>query len=174
MKRKRLSFILPFVLVALTCTACLADDAPPAADGSPAEAAPAPEAPATATKLDLDIVWTCIAAFMVFFMQAGFAMVESGFTRAKNAVNILMKNLMDFSVGTVAFLFVGFSLMFGESNGFCGNERWAEIARKDQTGPYLEEMLGCSIGKVGNRSNRSHRSYSPISLIGPISPIPLP
>ena len=69
---------------------------------------------------NINIVWTCIAAFLVFFMQAGFAMVESGFTRAKNAVNILMKNLMDFSVGTLAFFLVGFGLMFGETNGLFG------------------------------------------------------
>ncbi len=69
---------------------------------------------------NINVVWTCIAAFLVFFMQAGFAMVEAGFTRAKNAVNILMKNLMDFSVGTVAFALVGFGLMFGASNGFFG------------------------------------------------------
>ncbi len=71
-------------------------------------------------RLDLDVVWTCVAAFLVFFMQAGFAMVETGFTRAKNAVNILMKNLMDFSVGTIAFFLVGFGLMFGSSNGLFG------------------------------------------------------
>lgn len=69
---------------------------------------------------NINIVWTCIAAFMVFFMQAGFAMVEAGFTRAKNAVNILMKNLMDFSIGTIAFFVVGFSLMFGASKGIFG------------------------------------------------------
>ncbi len=69
---------------------------------------------------NINIVWTCIAAFLVFFMQAGFAMVETGFTRAKNAVNILMKNLMDFSVGSIAFFLVGFGLMFGETNGFFG------------------------------------------------------
>jgi Amt family ammonium transporter len=69
---------------------------------------------------NINIVWTCIAAFLVFFMQAGFAMVEAGFTRAKNAVNILMKNLMDFSVGSIAFFVIGFGLMFGKSNGFCG------------------------------------------------------
>ncbi len=69
---------------------------------------------------NINIVWTCIAAFMVFFMQAGFAMVEAGFTRAKNAVNILMKNLMDFSVGTITFAVLGFGLMFGKSNGFFG------------------------------------------------------
>ncbi len=69
---------------------------------------------------NINIVWTCIAAFLVFFMQPGFAMVECGFTRAKNAVNILMKNLMDFSVGSVAFFLIGFGLMFGESNGLFG------------------------------------------------------
>jgi ammonium transporter, Amt family len=58
-------------------------------------------------------VWTLVAAALVFFMQAGFAMVEAGFTRAKNAVNILMKNLMDFSLGSLAFWAVGFGLMFG-------------------------------------------------------------
>jgi len=71
-------------------------------------------------QVNLNVVWTCIAAFLVFFMQAGFAMVEAGFTRAKNAVNILMKNLMDFSVGTIAFFLVGFGLMFGKSNGLFG------------------------------------------------------
>ncbi|MBF0209403.1 MAG: ammonium transporter [Desulfamplus sp.] len=59
-----------------------------------------------------DILWTCIAAFLVFIMQAGFAMVESGFTRAKNAVNIMMKNIMDFCIGTIAFLAIGFHIMF--------------------------------------------------------------
>jgi Amt family ammonium transporter len=74
---------------------------------------------------NINIVWTCIAAFLVFFMQPGFAMVECGFTRAKNAVNILMKNLMDFSIGSVAFLLVGFGLMFGKSNGLFGTTLFA-------------------------------------------------
>ena len=69
---------------------------------------------------NLNIVWTCIAAFLVFFMQAGFAMLEAGFTRAKNAVNILMKNMMDFSVGTLTFALLGFGLMFGKSGGWFG------------------------------------------------------
>ena len=62
-----------------------------------------------------DYVWTLVAAALVFFMQAGFAMVETGFTRAKNAINIMMKNLMDFSIGTLGFFAIGFGLMFGES-----------------------------------------------------------
>ncbi|PQO43098.1 ammonium transporter [Blastopirellula marina] len=69
---------------------------------------------------DVDTLWTCLAAFLVFFMQAGFALVECGFTRAKNACNIIMKNLMDFSVGSLVFWLVGFGLMFGATNGFCG------------------------------------------------------
>lgn len=68
-----------------------------------------------------DFVWTLVAAFLVFFMQAGFAAVEAGFTRAKNCVNILMKNLFDFSFGSIAFWAVGFGLMFGKSaGGFIG------------------------------------------------------
>lgn len=59
-------------------------------------------------------VWFLIGAALVFFMQAGFAMVETGFTRAKNAGNIIMKNLMDFCIGTVMFVFLGFALMMAE------------------------------------------------------------
>jgi Amt family ammonium transporter len=61
-------------------------------------------------------VWTLVAAILVFFMQAGFAMVEAGFTRAKNAVNIMMKNLMDFSMGSLSYWAIGFGLMFGASS----------------------------------------------------------
>jgi ammonium transporter, Amt family len=72
---------------------------------------------------NLNFVWTLIAACLVFFMQAGFAMVESGFTRAKSAVNIMMKNLMDFSMGSIAFWAVGFGLMFGTSStGWIGTD----------------------------------------------------
>lgn len=59
-------------------------------------------------------VWFLIGAALVFFMQCGFAMVETGFTRAKNAGNIIMKNLMDFCIGAVVFIFLGYGLMFGE------------------------------------------------------------
>ena len=59
-------------------------------------------------------VWFLIGAALVFWMQAGFAMVETGFTRAKNAGNIIMKNLMDFCIGTVVFIAIGFGLLLGE------------------------------------------------------------
>jgi Amt family ammonium transporter len=66
-------------------------------------------------QIHADYTWTLVAAILVFFMQAGFAMVEAGFTRAKNSINILMKNLMDFSMGSLVFWAVGFGLMFGVS-----------------------------------------------------------
>lgn len=59
-------------------------------------------------------IWFLIGAALVFWMQAGFAMVETGFTRAKNAGNILMKNLMDFCIGTIVFILIGFGLLLGE------------------------------------------------------------
>ena len=66
-------------------------------------------------------VWFLIGAALVFWMQAGFAMVEAGFTRAKNTGNIIMKNLMDFCIGTVVFILIGFSLLMGEDvAGFIG------------------------------------------------------
>ena len=66
-------------------------------------------------------IWFLIGAALVFFMQAGFAMVETGFTRAKNAGNIIMKNLMDFCIGTVVFMLLGFSLLMGDDiGGFIG------------------------------------------------------
>ncbi len=65
----------------------------------------------------VDTMWVLIGAALVFFMQAGFAMVETGFTRAKNAGNIIMKNLMDFSVGTILFWVIGFGIMFGANDG---------------------------------------------------------
>ena len=66
------------------------------------------------TNSQLFAVWFLIGAALVFWMQAGFAMVEAGFTRAKNTGNIIMKNLMDFCIGTVTFILIGFSLLMGE------------------------------------------------------------
>ena len=62
----------------------------------------------------VDTLWTLLGTVLVFFMQAGFAMVETGFTRAKNAANIIMKNLMDFVLGSLGFFLIGYSIMFGD------------------------------------------------------------
>jgi len=68
----------------------------------------------------LNTVWVLLASALVFFMQAGFALVEAGFTRSKNTTNILFKNLMDYVIGTIVFWAVGFGIMFGTKNGFWG------------------------------------------------------
>lgn len=72
----------------------------------------------------LNTFWVLIAGALVFFMQAGFALVEAGFTRSKNTTNILFKNLMDFCIGTMAFWVVGYGIMFGVGNGFFGEIEW--------------------------------------------------
>jgi Amt family ammonium transporter len=68
-------------------------------------------------QIGIDNMWLLIAGFMVMFMQPGFAMVEAGFTRSKNTANILMKNLMDFSIGSLLYWVIGFTLMYGDSIG---------------------------------------------------------
>ncbi len=72
------------------------------------------DAISSAVSTEVFAVWFLIGAALVFFMQAGFAMVETGFTRAKNAANIIMKNLMDFCIGVPMFMLIGFSLLLGE------------------------------------------------------------
>ncbi|MGM0645240.1 MAG: ammonium transporter, partial [Thermodesulfobacteriota bacterium] len=73
-----------------------------------------------------NILWTLIAAILVMFMQAGFAAVEAGFTQAKNAGNIFMKNVLDFSAGSVIFFLFGFAFMFGtDMSGLLGGSGFA-------------------------------------------------
>ncbi len=128
--------ILLLLMGGLLATQSTFADDPAAESAKPEEVAPAEDATAEEAEepLTLDsvntsigtvvfevgLLWTCIAAFLVFFMQAGFALVEAGFTRSKNAVNIIMKNLMDFSIGSISFWLVGFGLMFGATNGYFG------------------------------------------------------
>ncbi len=72
-------------------------------------------------QIGIDNMWLLVAAFLVMFMQPGFAMVEAGFTRSKNTANILMKNLMDFSIGSILYWVIGFTIMYGDSiGGFIG------------------------------------------------------
>ena len=76
------------------------------------------------TKVALDTLWVLLTAFLVFFMNAGFALVESGLCRAKNAVNILAKNFIVFAASSLAFWAVGFALMFGNGSDFIGLSGW--------------------------------------------------
>jgi len=103
-KLLRRILLLTGVLCMFPLLAWAADEAPTIASNADA---------IKAVQTHADYVWTLVAAALVFFMQAGFAMVEAGFTRAKNAVNIIMKNLMDFSMGSIFYWAIGFGLMFG-------------------------------------------------------------
>jgi Amt family ammonium transporter len=137
----RLWAVLAVVALTIsTATVLYAQEEPPA--DAPAAEAPAAEAPAESAvaaetppaeptfgfnkddaslSVALDTVWVMIAGFLVMWMQAGFALVEIGLTRAKNAVNILMKNLLDYCFGSFAFWAVGFGLMFSTGNAFMGD-----------------------------------------------------
>lgn len=118
--RKRLSGTIrvTLTLAALMLLAPAVATAFPFNDGSPLDN--------KGGGLPINFLWTLVATVMVFSMQAGFALVEAGFTRAKNTVAILMKNLVDFATGSLIFFLVGFGLMFGTSNsptaGFFGTD----------------------------------------------------
>ena len=111
---KKYKMIL-LVLLILTPALLFAQDSTPTVDINATKI--------TSLETNANFVWTLVAAFLVFFMQAGFAMLETGLTRAKNAVNIMMKNLMDFAVGSLAYWIVGFGLMFGvTATGWFGTD----------------------------------------------------
>ncbi len=78
----------------------------------------------------LDTLWVLLAAFLVFFMQAGFGMVEAGFIRAKNTCNILTKNFLDFCMASIGFFMFGYAIMFGDGNAFMGLKGWALTGAK--------------------------------------------
>ena len=94
-----------------------------AAEENSAAAAPATMEAVEAVQVNLNVVWTLIAGILVFVMQAGFALVEAGLTRAKNTSNIMMKNVMDFVIGSVCFWIIGSAFMFGATKaGFIGTD----------------------------------------------------
>lgn len=113
-KRMALSALLAGLVLALTATSVFAQD-PNGAD----TLAASEDATATA----LTFVWLIVTGSFVFFMQAGFALVEAGFTRSKNLVNVLTKNFMDFCIGGIAYFVFGFAIMYGASiGGFIGSD----------------------------------------------------
>ncbi|HEX42006.1 MAG TPA: ammonium transporter, partial [Phycisphaerales bacterium] len=83
-------------------------------------------------QVGLNTVWVLLGAFLVFFMQAGFGMVEAGFIRAKNTCNILTKNFLDFCMASLGFFLVGYGLMFGNGNGFVGTKGWLLMGIGDE------------------------------------------
>jgi Amt family ammonium transporter len=152
-KRWILSFAVVAALLATTCVmwnGSVAQEAKP--DAAPAAAASAPNEPGEAAAVSsaaeaatpgtptpdglnktlpatshaLDTIWVMIAGFLVMWMQAGFALVETGLTRAKNATNICMKNLLDYCFGSITYWLVGFAIMFG--NGGDSNAMWGGLS----------------------------------------------
>ncbi len=114
---KRLLLGVVSILVLLSC-------APAFAESAEAEASVLESIHVADLKQGLDTMWVLLAAFLVFFMQAGFGMVEAGFIRAKNTCNILTKNFLDFCMASLAFFLLGYALMFGNGNAFCGTKGW--------------------------------------------------
>ncbi len=102
--------------------------------------APAEPSPVGDLARGIDTVWMLLAAMLVFFMQPGFAMVEAGFTRVKNTTNILMKNFIDFTLGSLLFWFIGFGLMFGDG-GFVGMPHFFDCMFHDPNGLPKEGFL---------------------------------
>ena len=124
---------------------------------------------------DLTIMWITIAGFLVFFMHAGFTLVEAGFTQSKNAVNIAMKNLMAISVGTIVYWLIGYSLMYGETtNGFF---RWSGFFT--ETAPhdlFFQTMFAATCativsGAVAGRTKYSVFAIFAVVITGFIYPI---
>ena len=93
-------------------------------------------------KVMLDTIWVMVASMLVFFMNLGFAMVESGFNRSKNTVNILSKNFIVFAVSTLGYLILGWGLMFGDGNAFVGLKGWFFLNGLDNSPAVGQSYLG--------------------------------
>ena len=116
---------------------------------------------------DLTIMWITIAGFLVFFMHAGFTLVEAGFTQSKNAVNIAMKNLMAISVGTIVYWLIGYSLMYGETtNGFF---RWSGFFT--ETAPhdlFFQTMFAATCATIVSGAVAGRTQYSVFAIFAVI------
>jgi ammonium transporter, Amt family len=106
------------------------------------ETPPSIEEVAAGLKVGMDTMWVMIAAFLVFFMNAGFCMLETGFCRQKNAVNLLSKNLIVFALSTIAFWAIGFGLMFSDGGGFVGTSGGFFLTGADNSPAMGEDYEG--------------------------------
>jgi len=131
-----------FVTALLGLTPAKAFAAEPAAAETAMDIAKKAAASAADLKVSIDTIWVMVTAFLVFFMNLGFAMVESGLNRAKNCVNILAKNFIVFAISTIGFLIVGWGLMFGNGNGFFGLEGLFMAAGPDNSPAIAEAYKG--------------------------------
>lgn len=112
--------LLKWLVVLMVCFAAF-----PALADEPSAAAAVDAGPTTAClSIALDTVWVLVAGMLVFWMNAGFALVESGFCRKKNAVNILGKNFVVFAIASLVYYVAGFAIQYGNGNDFFGTTGW--------------------------------------------------
>ncbi len=130
-----------------------------------------------AVQSSVDMMWMMIGAILVFFMHAGFSMVETGFTRSKNTVNILMKNLLTLSIGALLYFIVGFAIMFGPSAfGLIGTEGFALLGREDIGFFVFQAVFAATCatiisGAVAERMKLSSYLLLVVAMAGVIYPI---
>lgn len=116
------------------------------------------ESLAGAIKDDMGMLWMLLSGILVFFMQAGFTLVESGMTRSKNAVNIAMKNLLDIAVGSLTYWFVGYSLMYGDtSNGWFF---WSGIMQGEGADLFFQTMFAATAATIVSGAIAGRTKYS--------------
>lgn len=149
-------------VLALTAAPIFAQDAAPAATA----AAPVIDMGSLSSlRIGLDTVWVLVTAMLVFWMNAGFALVESGLCRAKNAVNILSKNFIVFALSTISFYVIGWGLMFGDGNGFFGTSGLFFVSGADNS-----PALGASYAAMNPFSTKVYEGvYGAINW----TPVPL-
>ena len=125
----------------------------------------------------MDMIWLTLAAALVFFMQAGFAMVEIGLTRAKNAGNIIMKNLMDFSTGALIFWAVGWAIMYGSSYGGFGNNVLLKVSDSSVLRDWIFQVVFAATaativsGAMAERTKFSSYLIYSVVISGVIYPV---
>ena len=135
-------------------------------------------APVTAESVQLSVntMWVMIATILVFFMHAGFTMVEAGFTRAKNTLNIIMKNVLTISLGSILYFLIGYGVMFGNSNGFFGTTGFA-LQGVDDIGFFVFQAVFAATcatiisGAVAERMKLGSYLLLTMAMTGAIYPI---
>ncbi len=128
------------------------------------------------TNSALDILWILVAGILVFFMQAGFALVEAGFTRAKNVGNIIMKNFMDFALGSLLFWIIGYSLMYGGEGAFFGAFKFLYNEPGDYHNLFFQTVFAATAativsGAMAERTKFSSYLVFSVVITGLIYPI---
>ncbi|MDG1778426.1 MAG: ammonium transporter [Flavobacteriaceae bacterium] len=111
---------------------------------------------------DMGMLWMLLSGILVFFMQAGFTLVESGMTRSKNAVNIAMKNLLDICVGSLTYWFVGYSLMYGDSSN--GWFFWSGILQGDGADLFFQTMFAATAATIVSGAIAGRTKYSTYAI----------